>query len=218
MEPKPPHIVVFLTSHTSPNAATIDCTRSTEFQSSDGGKLGIRLPYQTRSTHCRRCRTACRPCGATNRRADTGYAEVLTRRASALPQSHGQAQWWEHQLLDSSFWLTEFSLLRRSRSDSPRSHALFSPEYGVLDRHAEQHVLVLLIVGGKASWCSMTVSTSGAHPREVRKRFLMVAISLDSRCIRSSSLMVMFYHSERKPLVVVRHMVDSRAHGIAPHE
>ena len=87
--------------------------------------------------------------------------------------------------------LTEFSLLRRVCFGSCRSHALPYPQTCVLDRHAEELVFVLLVVGGKG------VLVEQYEFRVIRQAFaksgrffLIVAIRLDSRCMRSSLVIV----------------------------
>ena len=93
-------------------------------------------------------------------------------------------------------FLTEFSL-RQGCSDSSRSHAL-PCHADLIYRHTEELVLV---VAAKASWWSNTSSVSSAQAfANSGSFFLIVALRLDSRCRRSSLVMVMFYHSGRKAL------------------
>jgi hypothetical protein len=102
--------------------------------------------------------------------------------------------------LDSCFWSLDF-VFHAQRAPILPDHAHFFPtETCVLDRHAEERVFVLLVVGGECVLVEHdNLNIGGAHLHEVRK-LLPDAIGLDSRCMRSSSVMVMFYHSGRKAL------------------
>ena len=72
-------------AYTSPNAATIRCTKGTGSQSIGGDRLGRLLRCRRCSTHSRSCRTTCLLYGATSRRADNGYASQRNPD-SFLPQ------------------------------------------------------------------------------------------------------------------------------------
>ena len=72
-------------------------------------------------------------------------------------------------------------------------HAHFFPtEASVFDRHAEEHVFVLLVIGSKGVLVEQNqFRFIRARFREVGKLPSMVAIRLDSRCMRSSLVIVL---------------------------
>jgi hypothetical protein len=64
----------------------------------------------------------------------------------------------------------DFLFVAERLSILPDHTHLFPTETSVLDRHAEQHVLVLLVVGSKGVLVQYdSLNIGGAHPREVRK-------------------------------------------------
>jgi hypothetical protein len=66
-------------ANTSPNAATIGCTRGTGLTSIGEDRRDIPLPCRTCSTNDRTHRTSDLPCGATSRRAGSGCVVVPKR-------------------------------------------------------------------------------------------------------------------------------------------
>ena len=75
----------------------------------------------------------------------------------------------------------------------PPNHAHFlATETCILDRHAEQHVFVLLVVGGKGVLVEQhQFGVIRARFANSGSFFLMVAVRLDSRCMRSSLVIVL---------------------------
>jgi hypothetical protein len=73
------------------------------------------------------------------------------------------------------------------------NHAHFlATETSVFDGHAEERVFVLLVIGSKGVLVEQhQFRVIGARFREVGSCLLMVAIRLDSRCIRSSLVIVL---------------------------
>jgi hypothetical protein len=68
----------------------------------------------------------------------------------------------------------------------------FLPESGVLNRHAEQHVLVLLVVRGEGVLMQYdSLNIGGAHPREVRK---LLPDGCDQAGLSLHSLLVVHGH------------------------
>jgi hypothetical protein len=109
----------FLTAHTSPNAATIGCTRGIDSDSTGEGTPGTSRRCRTCCTRVRMCTTICLLSAATSRRAGIGCAGQSCRR---LGQRPAQAPWWEHQSLGSRFSSDEESIL--SLGDVYSSRAL----------------------------------------------------------------------------------------------
>lgn len=85
--------------------------------------------------------------------------------------------------------LLDHLLFAQTASVVPDHAHFFPTEISVLDSHAKKRVLIFLVVGSKVSWWSRTSSVPSAHTfANSASFFLMVAIRLDSRCIRSSLL------------------------------
>ena len=74
----------------------------------------------------------------------------------------------------------------------PPDHTHFFPtEASVFDDHAEERVLVLLVIGGKGFLVKQHAVSSAHVFANSGSFFLMVAIRLDSRCMRSSLVIVL---------------------------
>jgi len=135
-----------VTRHTNPYAATSPYTRGTGLKSTGAGKLGRRLPYRTCSTRVRSCRTTRPPCGTTSRRWGSGcVAECVPVLLNVVVGRNGRSiSLWTHAFgsLNSLF----FGKAARIPPDHPH---FLATQTCVLDRHAEEHVFVLLVFGGK---------------------------------------------------------------------
>ena len=95
-------------------------------------------------------------------------------------------------------FLTESLFFGKAAPILPDHTHFLATQTCVLDRHTEELVLV---VAAKASWWSNTSSVSSAQAFANSGSFFSDRRArLDSRCRRSSLVMVMFYHSGRKAL------------------
>ena len=84
------------------------------------------------------------------------------------------------------------ALLAKSAAVLPDHAHFLATETYIFDRHAEEHVFVLLVIGSKGVLVGNTSSASSAHAfAKSGSSLLMVAIRLDSRCMRSSLVIVL---------------------------
>ena len=115
------------------------------------------------------------------------------------------------------------SVLFAKRASVLPDHAhFFTTETSVFDRHAEESVFVVLVVGSKASWSSNTSSASSARFREVGKilsnRSDQAGLPLHAfvtvhRATRIADFESGGFHRSRTFSIVVLSAVDASAYG-----